>query len=230
MVQATLLGGYHAAPASPLPRKVDILYLDTTYCDPKHSFPPQEVLIEEVVKMVKNTMRNKDVLFLFGSYSIGKERVFMEVAQRLGVKMHVSSTKFRMMATFGLPMQTMAKVTTKAKETRFHVVPMNHISFNRMETRLSNEKTFSKIVAFQPTGWTFKGGPTTSSAPLPTASACTVRTKKNMTIVSVPYSEHSNFEELKECIRCLQPRRIIPTVNCSSHEAVTKQLQMLRQH
>ncbi len=224
-VQATLLGG-HEIPSHSAARKLDILYLDTTYCDPKHSFPPQKVLIDEVVHTVRNKMRNQNALFLFGSYSIGKERVFMEVAQKLNVKMHVTSQKFRMMATFGWPMQTMAKVTTKANETRFHVVPMNHISFHRMETRLSNEKTFNEIIAFQPTGWTFND----KNDPSKGGSSCTTRSKKNMTIVSVPYSEHSNFEELRECIDAFQPKRIVPTVNCSSHEAVTTQLQLLHQH
>lgn len=34
-----------------------------------------------------------------------------------------------------------------------------------------------------------------------------------MTIVAVPYSEHSSFAELQDCIRTLRPVQIIPTVN-----------------
>lgn len=62
-----------------------ILHLDTTYCSQEHQFPLQEEVVTEVVRLVRAAIQKKKAagqrppLFVFGSYTIGKERVFMEV-------------------------------------------------------------------------------------------------------------------------------------------------------
>jgi hypothetical protein len=45
-----------------------------------------------------------------------------------------------------------------------------------------------------------------------------------VTIVDVAYSEHSSFDELRACVRALQPARCVPTVNAHSRE---RELEML---
>ena len=58
--------------------RLDAVFLDTTYCDAKYTFPSQKESISAVLQKVVELDHPKTV-FLFGTYSIGKERVFMEV-------------------------------------------------------------------------------------------------------------------------------------------------------
>lgn len=58
--------------------RLDALYLDTTYCGPQYQFPTQTAAVAAVHEMVELHGKDPGVLFLFGSYSIGKEKVFME--------------------------------------------------------------------------------------------------------------------------------------------------------
>lgn len=48
--------------------------------------------------------------------------------------------------------------------------------------------------------------------------------KDCFTVYSVPYSEHSSFGELLECLECLNPRKIVPTVTVSTSEEQVKLL------
>lgn len=93
--------------------RLDVLYLDTTYCDPNYAFPAQETTILAVVEVARKYVRDMrwcclssqyaldpmrfvcryanrpDVLLLFGCYTIGKERLFMEVAAQLNERVCV---------------------------------------------------------------------------------------------------------------------------------------------
>lgn len=69
-----------------------VVYLDTTYCDPQYCFPDQSSAIQAVIETVRNEMKNETEtsLFAFGAYGIGKERVFMAVAQALNLKVSLA--------------------------------------------------------------------------------------------------------------------------------------------
>jgi hypothetical protein len=62
---------------------LDELYLDTTYCNPKYELPTQQDAIEAIVSIFEQEQnRQKErgqgkTLHLFGSYTIGKEKMYL---------------------------------------------------------------------------------------------------------------------------------------------------------
>ncbi|SRR6266498_358372 len=90
----------------------------------------------------------------------------------------------------------------------------------------SLQQTFKYVMAFRPTGWTYKPNegqkfstsstteeilntrtPFTIDSIRPTYSTPTCQ------IFGVPYSEHSSFRELAAFVMSLNVKQIIPTVN-----------------
>ena len=67
--------------------KVELLYMDTTYCLPKHVFPSQDTAIATLVKVMREAhAEERKTLFVVGSYHIGKERAFFGAARALGFR------------------------------------------------------------------------------------------------------------------------------------------------
>jgi DNA cross-link repair 1A protein len=48
--------------------------------------------------------------------------------------------------------------------------------------------------------------------------------KDTIQIYDVPYSEHSSFTELRECVALWKPTWIIPTVNVTANDTIQKLL------
>lgn len=100
-------------------RKLDTLYLDTTYSKPKHTFIPQNEAIEEISSQVKillepnerivqdkkqsffNARTSKDcptrTLVLLSCYSIGKEKVLWHSSEQSKQLIYVNQAKYKML-------------------------------------------------------------------------------------------------------------------------------------
>ena len=197
---------------------IDVLYLDTTYLKPAYRFPTQAAAVSHVVDTCKLLLQARRTLVLFGSYSIGKERVFLQVGRELGVRIGVDRAKYRLIECMQLPSDDLARLfpldaegrgtgSAAGELSRWRVVPMVHLRAPKLRALLAaNRHAFDAVVAFRPSGWCFQGGSGS-------AAGRTVKLGKDVTIVEVPYSEHSSFDELRMCVRDLRPRKVIATVD-----------------
>lgn len=209
----------------------DAIFLDTTYCNPKFVFPSQEESVEYVASVVERIggeykESGKSVLFLVATYVVGKERILLEIARRCHRKIHVDSRKMAIMNVLGYG--DSGVFTEDDSETDVHVVGWNVLgetwpyfrpNFVRMK-EIMLEKGYEKVVGFVPTGWTYEVK----------HKKFAVRSKDSFEIHLVPYSEHSNYEELREYVRFLKPKRVNPTVGVDIEKLDSKQAQKLRKH
>jgi DNA cross-link repair 1A protein len=212
-------------------KKLETLYLDTTYCNEKYTLPSQQVTIDETIRTVEEQLRQvpfPNLLFIFGSYSIGKERIYMAVAEHLNCKVYVDPRRYRILSQLQWSPEQKARLTTNPQDTCLWVVPLGHINMQRLHHYRSIStkqftKQFDRVVGFRPTGWTHS--PKSKSK-----SVVNIVHKGNIVVCGVPYSEHSSFPELVDCIHGLQPRIIIPTVSVGrSQKQVDILLKALRE-
>lgn len=153
---------------------LDIIYLDTTYLAPSHTFPEQTKVIQSCAELLRliiidrkdprevlgNSTKLKDgksityksessqmskwlkskipnfgtkqkldenVIVLVGSYTIGKERIYMEVAKAIGSLVYVESQKLRILEC--LEWDEIKDILTRdATKATVHVVPMGHLN------------------------------------------------------------------------------------------------------
>ena len=91
-----------------------------------------------------------------GSVFEGKERVFMAVADHLGQKVYVDRARWRCMMCYDWSIDEKAKLTTDPSATNLHVAGMSQINFKALSA-LKSKGNYSRVVAFQPTGWSHTG-------------------------------------------------------------------------
>ncbi|XP_041271875.1 DNA cross-link repair 1A protein [Onychostruthus taczanowskii] len=188
-------------------QKVHTLYLDTTYCSPEYTFPAQQEVIQFAVNIAFETVTlNPRTLVVCGTYSIGKEKVFLAIAEVLGSKASMSRDKYKTLQC--LESATVnSLISVDWKGTLLHVLPMMQINFKSLQDHLNKfSENFDQILAFKPTGWTYSDSCFSLEDIKP-------QTRGKITIYGIPYSEHSSYLEMKHFVQWLKPQKIIPTVN-----------------
>lgn len=176
-----------------------------------------------------NKTTNKSrVLIVVGTYTIGKERVFFNIAKMLKCKIFATAKKRRILKCQE-DEELNSMLTTDPTEAQVHVVSLRDIRGDIMSKYLEDHKSsFDSLIAFKPTGWTYKSTKVQTSdmklAPLshiiiPPSDRSLHLTpyykSAKMKFYGVPYSEHSSFRELASFIASLDIQHIIPTVNIS---------------
>lgn len=217
-------------------KKVDLVYLDTTYGHPKHDFVPQEQAVECIASQTKELLSSHlNVLVLLSCYSIGKEKVLWEASARNNQKLYVSERKLRMLRCIQLKesspnnisSQVIHRCTEDPSQSDIHVIPMglagemwpyfrpNYIKCRDYVEKLHEDnksKTYDKVVAFLPTGWANASKWNKKNAISKKSFILQNGKTLDVEIRLISYSEHSSFQELIDFVQYLRPRKVIPTV------------------
>ncbi|XP_072479155.1 DNA cross-link repair 1A protein [Notamacropus eugenii] len=191
-------------------QKVHTLYLDTTYCSPEYTFPSQQEVIQFAINIAFETVTlSPRTLVVCGTYAIGKEKIFLAIADVLGSKVSMSKEKYKTLQCLELQ-EVNSLITTDWSSALVHLLPMMQINFKGLQNHLNKYgEKYDRILAFRPTGWTHseKFGSLADIVP---------QTKGNISIYGIPYSEHSSYLEMKRFVQWLKPQKIISTVNVGS--------------
>ncbi|CAF0851124.1 unnamed protein product [Brachionus calyciflorus] len=195
--------------------RIDTIHLDTTYCDSYYKFVPQSKIISIGVDLVRRELsKMPNTLVVCGSYTIGKERIFMAIAEELDLKVCVTREKWNVINC--LENEKLIKmVTLKPNETNLHVISMGLLNIKDLINYLAKYPSYENLIAIKPTGWTHKESELSDGLSIEKKS-------KNITIYGLEYSEHSSFEELRNFIKSVRPRKIIPHVNVAKKESRDK--------
>ncbi|XP_021381697.2 DNA cross-link repair 1A protein [Lonchura striata] len=188
-------------------QQIHTLYLDTTYCSPEYTFPSQQEVIQFAVNIAFETVTlNPRTLVVCGTYAIGKEKVFLAIAEVLGSKASVSRDKYKTLQCLESAAVN-SLISVDWKGTLLHVLPMMQINFKGLQDHLNKfSENFDQVLAFKPTGWTYSDSCHSLEDIKP-------QTRGKITIYGIPYSEHSSYLEMKRFVQWLKPQKIIPTVN-----------------
>ncbi|KAL6771146.1 hypothetical protein ACKKBF_B34120 [Auxenochlorella protothecoides x Auxenochlorella symbiontica] len=204
-------GAMMAYPALRALGTLDTLVLDTTYCAPRWTFPPQEQVIQAAAEFVRREAARSAgrVLAVANSYHIGKERFYFGLALRLGSRVFCTPQKARVLSWLDLPPAWLGLLTQRSLEADVHLLgPGEALAPAALEARLcAPAAPWACVVGFRATGWSYKKAPR--------AEALSVWREGRAAVVGAPYSEHSSWADLRACVASLRPRRIIPSVNAA---------------
>lgn len=188
--------------------KVDIVYLDNTYCNPSFCFPSREVAAQQVVDVI-NAHPNHDVII--GVDSLGKEDLLLHIAHVLNIKIWVWPQRLRTMHLLGFD----DVFTTKSSLTRVRAVPRYSFSVETLEGLNEMRPT----IGIMPSGlpWAVKhlqGSKKVLGLDKKNGNIRPVE-KLHEYIYSVSYSDHSSFTEIKEFVKFVRPTKLKGIVSSS---------------
>lgn len=195
---------------------LDLLYLDTTYLHTKRRMPPQEesiaFLLENVQKYLESNIGEK-FLILVGAYLIGKEKVWMSIAEKFNFKVFLEKERykaFKEICTCSLEFYNFFKkyITLDENEADIRVVSMMQIFYPNLRDFLSeNQDSYNTILGVIASGWEMQK-----------------YSSGRIAILHVQYSEHSSYDELENFVIKTHPQSVISTVPVRMNSAITAEI------
>ncbi|CAG0889102.1 unnamed protein product [Darwinula stevensoni] len=214
---------HHSMESSIQKQAISLLYLDTTYCDAYYKFPPQEEVLSQICDLsAKFLKRNPRGLIVTNSYTIGKEKAWVAIAQHLSLKVYVSDKKRRILQTLGLQ-EYLRDLTTQPSKAKIHALDKFDFDAQYLNSYLKKwGSSYSCILAFILRGWEYDASHGKSDAHHQSSG--------NIIIHRLPYSEHSSFEELKWFVKLVKPKQVVSTVGKWSERRSAEQLALTWTH
>ena len=129
----------------------------------------------------------------------------MRIAEALKSKVAVTAYKMELMHCFEWE-DFQAMLTNNWNAAQVHVLPMQALNVANLNDHLAKHRAFNAILAIVPSGWQFNKRTLSLHDLKP-------RVHGAISILGLPYSEHSSFSELQWFVRFIRPKEVIPTVN-----------------
>lgn len=164
----------------------DILFLDNTYNNPMCRFPTREITRNIIVQKIRSA---PDLRTFIALNRIGKEDLLLFIAEHTNVKIGVSEEQYQKMCILGLG--DICSLETDL--CQITVVPFHAVTATNVKRWVSEMPT--QVIV--PTA-RFKG----RDSNLP----------EHPSVIVVPHSDHSSFQELQEFVELVKPVSIQPIV------------------
>uniref|UniRef100_A0A0E0P8M2 DNA repair metallo-beta-lactamase domain-containing protein n=1 Tax=Oryza rufipogon TaxID=4529 RepID=A0A0E0P8M2_ORYRU len=130
--------------------QINLLYLDTTYCNPKYKFPPKEDVIDFAVRTAKRYLQKEPkTLIVVGAYSIGKENVYLAISKALQVPIYTDASRRHILHSFGWS-DLSKMICSDSQSSSLHVLPLSSLRHEKYLETL--KQRFLAVLAFRPTG------------------------------------------------------------------------------
>ena len=188
-----MLTNSHLVPGKPSVSKdgrnitidVDYLHLDNTFANPEYDFPSRE---EAYLGLKDIVNKHKDYRVFVFSYNLGKEEVFMNLAEDFESLIVVDEDRMRKVKLMEMKPWLF---TTDPNEGKIHVKNIRDLRHMDIEECNKEDPTIFVIL----TGWNDKYN-------------------RNLPFYfKVPYSSHSNFREIEKFVRAVSPMNLIFNVD-----------------
>lgn len=165
---------------------IDILYLDNTYCAQSHAFSPQSTVLSQLISLLE---AHSGAEIEVAAEILGKEEVLYALATHFHTVIQVSEEKYGELEVIGADMRLF---TTLEEGTWIRVV--SKPALKQIPEKLKEGR---KVIGLKLSGWK------------PFAQLCPH-------LYTVPFSLHSNYQELRQCVEDLRPGNIVFTVPSSA--------------
>ncbi|XP_046682765.1 protein artemis-like [Homalodisca vitripennis] len=194
-------------------KKIDTLYLDTTFCHTKYlTFPSRNQSLEDIVDLIASWL-NEDCLnevgIRYNSYH-GLEPILILISQRIKERIWIADE--RSYANYAVIPELHDMLTSEKLSAKIHLCPVS--SQGECQRCLRTGKFIKTI---KPCAMSFNLQQLQKS-----------RVKEDCNVVRVAYATHCSLEELIKIVSYLKPENTYPCVvpNNTSHEQVLENLQL----